>query len=295
MVIGRSLIGKEGEELVWDSIPYFGVGLGYRREVRQGYFEHKDRIDWLELIADHYLSAIPERVEEAVELSAHFKLIPHGLEMSVGTDGPLDMEYLRQVKELLDVTKAPFYSDHLCMTKADGIEMGQLVTLHFNDATAMHCAEKASQVQDSLGVPFLLENISYPFCFPGNLSEPEFITKVLEESGCGLLLDLTNLFINSQNHKYDPFAFLDSIPLERAVQIHIAGGEKRGGVWVDTHAQPVDSHPQVWELLDYVVNKKRAPVKAVLLERDQNFPENFADIAADLDKSRLILEQRRAN
>jgi uncharacterized protein (UPF0276 family) len=271
----------------WPDLPKLGCGVGYRLEVHREYFKHKDGIDFLEIIADHCLKSVPEYVDRALELAQHFPLVPHGLEMSIGTDGPLDVEYCREVAELVEKVGTPFYSDHLCFTTAGGLEMGQLTPLPFTEAVADRCAAKARQVQETIGVPFLLENITYPFKLPGQMSEAEFITRVVTQADCGILLDLTNVFINSQNHRYDPYRFLDSLPLERAVQVHIAGGEKHGDRWVDSHSQPVDSHPEVWNLLEYLGGK--ADVSAVLLERDQNFPEDFAEILDDLAHAREIL------
>jgi uncharacterized protein (UPF0276 family) len=271
------------------ALPRLGVGIGFRPEMQELYRQHKGRIDWLELIADRYLE--PENLERTLPLQKDFPLIPHGLEMSVGTDGPLDLEYCRQIAKLIEAIDAPFHSDHLCMTKVGtghdtGLELGTLVPLPFTETVARRCAAKARQIRDLLGVPFALENITYAFALPGSMSEPEFLTLVLEEGECGLLLDLTNVFINSQNHGYDPYRFLESLPLERVVQVHLAGSVRQGDEWIDSHSHPVDSHPEVWGLLEYVV--EHSPVRGVLFERDQNFPEELGEILDDLDRAREI-------
>lgn len=272
------------------ALPFIGVGVGYRPELGELYAHHREHIDWLELISDRFLE--PESLERTTPLAADFRLIPHGLELSVGTDAPLDEAYLAQVARLVHALAAPFYSDHLCMTKAVGpagvLELGTLVPLPFTERTALRCAAKARRVQEMLGVPFLLENITYPFALPGSMGEADFIRLTLEQADCGLLLDLTNLFINSQNHGYDPFALLEALPLERTVQVHLAGGVRApDGEWHDSHSHSVSQHPQVWELLECVV--RRAPVRAVLLERDQNFPADLSEIVDDLAHARAIL------
>lgn len=267
-------------------LPVLGIGIGYRPELHREQSRYEDRIDWFELIADRYLRSVPESIERALEMLGRHPLIPHGLEMSVGTDEPLDPGYLGEVNELVHALGAPFYSDHLCMTKAGGLEIGQLTPLPFTEATAERCAAKARQVQRALGVPFLLENISYGFAFPSPMSEAGFIRRVVTDADCGMLLDLANVFINSQNHRYDPYAFLDALPLERVIQVHLAGGEVHAGRWVDSHSQSVDAHPEVWKLLEFVV--QRAPVRAILIERDQNFPTEFAEMLEDIEHAREI-------
>ena len=140
-------------------------------------------------------------------------------------------------------------------------------------------------------MPFLLENVTYGFAIPGSMGEAEFITQVVTDAGCGLLLDLTNLFINSQNHRYDPYAFLDALPLSRVIQVHLAGRERHGDRWVDSHSGPVDAHPEVWGLLEHVV--RRSPLRAILIERDQSFPERFEEILKDIERAREIFEGGR--
>ncbi|MCP3065172.1 DUF692 domain-containing protein [Myxococcus sp. K38C18041901] len=273
-------------------LPFLGVGIGFRPELQKEQSRHLDRIDWFELIADRYLRSVPESIERARAMKGRQALVPHGLELSVGTEGPLDLQYCDEVAELVRTLRAPFYSDHLCMTKAGGFEIGQLTPLPFTEAAARRAARKARDIQRLLGVPFLLENVSYSFAFPSPMTEQAFVSRVVTEADCGLLLDLTNVFINSQNHRYDPYAFLEALPLDRVIQIHLAGGEKHGGRWVDSHSQSVDAHPEVWRLLEYVV--ARSPVRAVLIERDQNFPSEFQEMLQDIEHAREILGRRGA-
>lgn len=274
-----------------DDLPVLGVGIGFRPELHREQSRFEDRIDWFELIADRYLRSVPEGLDRALPMLARRPLVPHGLEMSVGADEPLDRGYCDQMAELVRTVRAPFCSDHLCMTRVGGLEIGQLTPLPFTPATAARCAAKAREVQEIVGVPFLLENISYGFAFPGPMGEAEFITRVVTDADCGLLLDLTNVFINSQNHRYDPYAFLDALPLSRVIQVHLAGGEKHGDRWVDSHSRSVDAHPEVWGLLDYVV--RRSALRAILIERDQSFPETFEEMLKDIERAREIFERGR--
>ncbi|WP_242589541.1 DUF692 domain-containing protein [Corallococcus macrosporus] len=272
-----------------DDVPVLGVGIGYRPELRDQQLQFMDRIDWFELIADRYVRSVPESFERALPMLDTHPLVPHALEMSIGTAGPLDVGYCEEVGELTRLVRAPFTSDHLCLTQAGGMELGQLTPLPFTEAGVRRCAAKTRQVQEIIGLPFLLENITYPFAFRSPMGEAEFITRVVTDADCGLLLDLANLFINSQNHRYDPYAFLDALPLERVIQVHLAGGERRAGQWIDSHSQRVDAHPEVWSLLEYLV--QRTQVRAILIERDQNFPEEFQEMLQDIQRAQEILHR----
>jgi len=274
-----------------DDIPVLGVGIGFRPELHREQSRFEDRIDWFELVADRYLRSVPEGLDRVMPMLMRKPLVPHALEMSVGTDGPLDHGYCDQVAELVRTVGASFCSDHLCMTRAGGLEIGQLTPIPFTPASAARCARKAREVQEMLGVPFLLENVTYGFALPGSIGEAELITQVVTGADCGMLLDLTNVFINSQNHRYDPYAFLDALPLSRVIQVHLAGGERHGERWVDSHSGSVDAHPEVWGLLEYVV--RRSPLRAILIERDQSFPEHFEEILKDIERAREIFEQGR--
>ncbi|MFT3769080.1 MAG: DUF692 domain-containing protein [Minicystis sp.] len=248
---------------------------------RRGFEQHRDRVAWLEIVADLYIYRSEVMRAHAVALSEQRPVVPHGLELSVGTDGPLDMEYCKEAVRLAKAVRAPWYSDHLCFTQASRVELGQLTPLAFTEAAARRCAEKARQFQDMLGMPLLLENITYYFAIPGaSMTEAEFLTRVVSAADCGILLDLTNLYMNARNLHYDPYAFIDSIPLERVVQVHLAGGVYEEDTWLDTHSQPIDNHPEVWDLLAYLC--QRAPVRAVLIERDADLPDDFGEMLQEI-------------
>ncbi|MEU9481752.1 DUF692 family multinuclear iron-containing protein [Streptomyces sp. NPDC048191] len=178
-------------------------------------------------------------------------------------------------------------SDHLSFTRAGDVALGTLVPLPRAREVAREVGRRAQSTQAAVGVPLLLENITYYMDLPAPLTEAQFITEVMEHCECGLLLDLTNLDINARNHRYSPEEFLDSIPLERVVQIHLAGGQDGVGdaMALDTHAASVPE--RVWTLLRELVG--RAPVRTTLLERDALYPEDFTELQADLDRARATL------
>jgi uncharacterized protein (UPF0276 family) len=203
---------------------------------------------------------------------------------SVGTAAPLDADYLDRLACFVERTEAPWFSDHLSFTKVPETDVEQLTPLWFTGETLDVVCRNIRQVRARIPTPFLLENITYYFPVPGNdMSEAQFITRVLEDTDTGLLLDVNNVWVNSVNLGYDPYEFLESIPLERTVQIHLAGGRMVRDLLVDSHSAPITEH--VWDLLAHVL--ARVPVKAILLEWDQDWPE-FDQLLGHLDRARCV-------
>jgi uncharacterized protein (UPF0276 family) len=273
-----------------DEQPRLGVGLGYRLPLHDDIIKNADRIDFLEFISDQYLYGSSEKLDRLDALREHFPLIPHGVGMSIGTAQRLDDDYLNRLELVADRVGAPWFSDHLSFTKVPETDVDQLTPLWFTDESLATVCRNLRQVKSVIDRPFLLENITYYFTLPDNdMTEAEFVTRVLEDTDTGLLLDVNNVWVNSVNHRFDPYEFLDAIPVERTVQIHLAGGKQVRDMVVDTHSTPV-SEP-VWDLLAYVLD--RAPVKAILLEWDQDWPE-FGVLLDHLDRARAMLRASRA-
>jgi uncharacterized protein (UPF0276 family) len=270
-------------------LPFLGAGLGYRLPLHGDILASTNQIDFLEFISDQYLYAQPERVDRLVALHDTFPLIPHGVGMSIGTAETLDPDYLRRLALLADRVQAPWFSDHLSFTKVPETDVEQLTPLWFTRESLATVCRNLRQVKAACGGrPFLLENITYYFPVPGSeMTEAEFITRVLEDTDTGLLLDVNNVWVNSVNLGFDPYEFLDSIPLERTVQIHLAGGRYVKDMLVDTHSTAVSQ--TVWEMLGYVLD--RVPVKAILLEWDADWPE-FGVLLKHLDRARTMLHAR---
>jgi uncharacterized protein (UPF0276 family) len=266
------------------NLPNLGVGLGFRAPFRSDLFSHQEQVDFLEITADHYMDASPEKERELDLLAAHFTLIPHGLNLSLGTAEGVDPVYLDKLAGLMDRLQPPWWSEHIAFTQAGGIHIGHLTPLPFTyEAVEVMCRNIAT-VRREIETPLLLENITYTVTLPGaEMTEPEFIAEVLERADCGLLLDVTNLYTNAINHSYDPGDFLNRLPLERVVQLHFAGGHWRGDLLVDSHAHPTP--PEVWTWMEEVY--ARAPVKAAVLERDENLPP-FEHLLAELEHARAL-------
>ncbi|MET7672588.1 DUF692 domain-containing protein [Micromonospora luteifusca] len=269
------------------ALPDLGVGLGYREELHDGILAHRTAIDWLEIVTDRYL-VDPANNELLRSLRDSFVVVTHGLEMSIGSDAPVDPDYLDAVAAVADAVDAPWVSDHLCFTRENGVELHNLTPVLRTEQKVRTIAANAQRVQDRLGRPFLLENITYYLDLPGHMTEAEFITAVLDRCDCGLLLDLNNVVVNAANHGFDPYEFLDALPLDRVVQVHLAGNLPQGigGVEViDGHDAPVGQ--DVFALLEYL--ESRQPVRATMIERDAHFPDDFIDLVDELDRVRTTL------
>ncbi len=252
------------------SLPYLGVGIGLRRDLAEEIFAHAEEIDWLEFVPENYMGVGGRSRQLLDEAGRRFPLVSHGVGLSLGSTDPLDNRYLDQLKDLVTGVSSPWWSDHLCFSSAEGIQLHDLLPLPFSREAIDHTVGRIEAVRKHVGLPFLIENISYYMKMPGcEMSEAEFLSSVLEESDCGLLLDINNVYVNSVNHQFDPYEYLDSIPLERTVQIHVAGHKQGKRLIIDTHgAAVIDA---VYNLLDYAL--ARCDARAVMLERDQNFPE----------------------
>lgn len=267
------------------SIPWQGSGIGYRMELNKAIWEHREQIDCLEIITDRYIEQ-PHLMDELEALSESFRVIPHGIGLSVGSPR-VSSGYLRDLKRINDVTKSPYYSEHLCMTRAPGLEIGHLSPLWFTEEVLSNTIANVKQVQDVLGKPLILENVTYPFEIPNaDMPQAEFFHRMVAATGCGILLDVTNVFINSANHGFEAEEFLDQMPLDSVVQLHMSGGfSAQDGEIVDGHCRPPEEG--IWKLLEVFAGK--AKVQGSILEHDADFPSEFSVLLDTLNRTRDIL------
>jgi uncharacterized protein len=266
------------------ALPPLGVGLGYREPYRGDVFLHQGQVDFLEIIADHYLDPPPAKERELELLAAHFTLIPHGINLSLGSAEGVDPVYVRKLAALIRRLDPPWWSEHICFTRAGGVDIGHLTPLPFTHEALDVLARNVAAVRRDIGTPLILENIAALLVLPGaEMTEADFVAEAVERTDCGLLLDVTNLHANAVNHGFDAQAYLARLPLERAVQLHYVGGHWQEGTLIDSHSQPTP--PDVWALMDTVL--ARAPVKGAVLERDENLPP-FEHLLDELEAARAI-------
>jgi uncharacterized protein (UPF0276 family) len=250
-----------------------GVGLGLRWELLDELFETQPALSFVEVSPENYMGR-GGYVDDALDrVLARYPIVTHGLTMSIGGTDPLREDYLAGLRDFIARVKSPWHSDHLCFSTANGVMLHDLLPVSFQEREVGRIADRIKRVQDVLGVPFAIENVS-SYLHPGEaeMGEAEFIAKVCEASGCGLMLDVNNAYVNATNFGFDVDAWMRTVPLDRVVQIHIAGhdwvDEDGERLIIDTHGAEVDA--PVLALLERTL-KKTGPVP-VLLERDQRIP-----------------------
>lgn len=246
-----------------------GAGLGLRRAL-MGPLLSADHgaVDFFEVAPENWIRVGGRYGRQFRELAERCPLVFHGLSLDIGGPDPLDLDLVRAVRALMNELDVSLYSEHLSWCAAEG-HLYDLLPIPFTEEAVRHVAERVRQVQDIIGAPIALENASYYAQPHADMSEAEFIDAVVESSGCDLLLDVNNVYVNSINHGYAASAFLRALPLQRVRYIHVAGHyDEASDLKVDTHG--ADVIDPVWNLLAEAYSLV-GPVPT-LLERDFNLP-----------------------
>ena len=265
--------------------PHLGFGVGLRTVHFGHILQARPEVDWFEIISENFMDSggRPRYVLEQV--AERYPIVMHGVSMSIGSTDPLDFDYLQRLKRLADAVHARWISDHLCWTGVAGLNAHDLLPIPLNEATLAHVVGRIRTVQDVLERPLVLENPSTYIGFADStLSEWEFLTRMADETGCGLLLDVNNVYVSSVNHDFDPVEYLRGIPHERVVQFHLAGHTNCRTHLIDTHDGPVID--RVWEL--YRLAHQLTGGASTLLEWDAKIPE-FPVVHAEALKAREYL------
>ena len=267
----------------------FTFGLGLRAALARELFAQPDTcVDFLEIHPENYLGRGGHFRRMLDEARERWPMLVHGLSRSLASPEAFDVDGLRSLRALLRDVKAPFYSDHLCLSSFGNAHSYDLLPMPFNEAWLKVSIDRVRQLQQALEIPILVENVSSLFILEGSeWSEPEFLSLLVQETGCGLLLDVNNVFVNATNHGVDPVDWLRRIPMHRVMAMHMAGHETRpDGILIDTHAEPVCA--DVRQLFARVVQS--CPQVPVLLERDGNYPP-LTDLLHELDDLRSDVGQ----
>lgn len=266
------------------AIEFHGAGLGLRRTLLGPLLSmDQGAVDFLEIAPENWIGVGGRYGRQFRQMAERYPVVLHGLSLDIGGPDPLDTELVRAVRGLMDEIDVPLYSEHLTYCAAEG-HLYDLLPIPFTEEAVHYVAQRVRQVQDIIGAPIALENASYYAQPHRDLSEAEFINAVVAESGCDLLLDVNNIYVNSINHRYDPLAFLDALPLQRARYIHVAGHyDEAEDLKVDTHG--TDVIDPVWALLAQAY--QRTGALPTLLERDFNIPP-LADLLGEVDQVRAL-------
>jgi uncharacterized protein (UPF0276 family) len=246
-----------------------GIGLGLRTVHYAHILEQRPAVDWFEIISENYLETSGRPLDFLDAIAKHYPIVMHGVSLSIGSTDPLNLEYLRQLRELRDRVKAHWVSDHLCWTGVASRNSHDLLPMPYTEEALAHVVSRVKQVQDFLGAPIALENPStYAELSGASMPEWEFLARLAELADCAILLDVNNVYVSAHNHGFDPAVYLDAMPFDRVIQLHVAGHTDHGTHIIDSHIGPVVD--PVWELL--ALAHRRTAGVPILLEWDAEIP-----------------------
>ncbi len=272
-------------------LPDLGVGVGLRLAHHEAIFTSFPPIDWFEIISENFMVRGGKPLAKLDRILAHYPVVQHGVALSIGSTSPLDWDYLRDLKKLLHRVRCPWISDHLCFTNAGGVNSHDLLPLPYTEETLRHVASRARVVQDFLEVPLALENASSYLTYTSStMTEWAFLSAIVEEANCGILLDVNNIYVSSYNHGFDPNEYVAAVPAHRVVQIHLAGHTNFGSYILDTHSDHVID--PVWDLYRSVIG--RIGSVSTLVEWDDDIP-SLEVLLAEAERARKIRDEELAN
>ena len=268
----------------------YGIGLGLRVPHYDHILSEKPTVDWFEIISETFMVDGGRPLEVLDRILAQYRVVQHGVSLYFGSADEPDRNHLKKLKALTKRTKTPWLSDHLCWGSVDGTYSHDLLPMPYTFAAAKRTAEKIRMVRDYLELPIAVENVSsYTEFHVSEMTEWEFLTEVVEQADCGILLDVNNIYVSSKNHSFDPYDYLNNVPHHRVAQMHIAGHTKFEKYILDTHDHPVLD--PVWKL--YAHATKLCGVTATLLEWDDKIP-SFQEVHDEALKANQFIAEARA-
>jgi len=259
--------------------------MGLRSPHLSHVLENKPPVPWFEVMADNYLNQgeIPHRALEKIR--AQYPLTFHCLGMNLGSTDPLNDSYFERLSELIERYQPQWISDHLCWVGSNGVQSHDLLPLPYTAEAVKHAASRIQQAQEKLGRRMLIENLSGYLRFnQSEMSEWEFVKAVVEKADCHLLLDINNIYVNAENLRFDPYLYIDAMPMDRVKEMHLAGHLRTEGLLVDNHGSAVCD--EVWELYRYAAS--RFTQVPTLMEWDLNIPV-FEVVWCEAQKAQTVL------
>jgi len=262
-----------------------GFGIGLRSRHFNRFLHEQVRVDWVEAITETYMGVGGKMFAVLEKVRKDMPVALHGVSLSIGSDDPLNPHYLAELRSLSERIEPVIVSDHLCWGSLAGRYGHDLWPLPNTQETIEHIVRRVSQVQELLGRPLLLENISTYGAFRADeMCEWEFVAEVARRAGCKLLLDINNIYVNSVNHTFNPFEYLQAIPVDHVGQFHVAGHLDKGGYLLDAHNDHVCQ--AVWQLYQTAVRRFGSTVPT-LVEWDDHIP-SLEVLIAETDKARVL-------
>lgn len=260
-----------------------GFGLGMRRPHYRSYIDGTAPVDFIEVISENFMIAGGKPLDTLMKARRNYRLALHGVSMSIGSADGLRSDYLTELRRLVDMMEPAVVSDHLCWTRIDGFNSHDLLPVPYTEEALAVVCRNIDRAQEAVGRRMLFENPSSYIAFPGGMTEWEFLAEMTRRTGCGLLLDVNNIYVSAQNHGFAAEDYLAGIPMDAVGQIHLAGHVQGEHLLIDTHDQPVPD--KVWAL--YRAAMELAGPVPTMIERDDNIPE-LDELCAELDVARSI-------
>lgn len=272
------------------SMKIYGAGPEFCQEISEDIVERLPDLDVFELIPENFLGGHHQWFLDELG-KAGTPVIVHGIELSLGTDGPFKQSHFDFMKRIGDQVNLVAMSDHICMTEAGGVGIGQLTTLPFTERALDVFCRNVETMARQVKVPIVLENIANQFYFPQcEYSETAFISEILARTGSYLLLDLHNIHANGLNFGFDPYQWMKSVPLERVFGVHLAGGYFDEDKFLeDAHSSPVPD--EVWRMLEWLCARHKPA--AVIVERTSDYP-GVDEIMAEVNRAKDIMADATA-
>lgn len=266
-----------------------GAGLGFRRDLTDDLLHlENNKPAFVEFAPENWMGMGGYWGKKLKAITEKYPIICHGLSLSIGSPEALDMDFLKQLKDFFKEIPVILYSEHLSYSKCDNAHLFDLLPIPFREDAAKHVISRIKQVQDFLERPIAIENVSYYTPVAAEMDEAEFISTIVNESGCNLLLDVNNVYVNAFNHKYEAKDFISKLPLDKLVYIHMAGHQQVSeDLIIDTHGQPIID--PVYDLFDWTLQHIK-PV-SVLLERDFNIPD-IKELQGEMQTMENIMSKR---
>jgi uncharacterized protein len=273
------------------NLPDLGFGIGLRTAHFPHILAHWPKIDWFEVLSENYMATGGRALWVLGQIAERYPVVLHGVSMSVGSTDPLNRPYLKELKALAQRTRAHWVSDHLCWTGVSGLNTHDLLPMPYTDEALRHTVARARAISDILERPLILENPSTYLAFKQSTwSEWDFFAELAERADCGILLDVNNVYVSAFNHGFDPNQYIDRIPANRIVQIHLAGHTHKGTHILDTHNDHVIN--DVWRLYRRI--SQRAGPISTLLEWDEDIP-SFDVVHAEALKAKRYRQARKVD